>query len=609
MKAIFKHMNNLVFKFLFPFSAFLLVVYIGLIVIYEPVYKKVFINEKMNLINNIRTDIYNWLLYFDSKIEIIRSYNTSPISKEDMLNAFGEILKDKGMVDLYFANDIPYKDGGSFINLLESSLPPDYDQTTREWYQGALKTTNFYICAPYIAATTGEVVVTFAKAVYTNNALKGIIGMDISLKNLDVIADKYSSKSGITMNVVTDKGVYLNHKDPQYLLSENNTLVSNPLFANHMNDLLNNNVFYNLGKKDWIMSTHIPYVTWICTVYGDTSQLNKSIMSFRLMSLVVILLLILLETILVLLIAKPISNSLNIVSDNISKMSDGNFHIQFNEKYVNKKDEMGKVVNSINRMQVNISEVIYNIKSEINVINNDAVTISNGSSNLSDRTASQAASLEELASSIEALSSSLKETSINVSNAKDVSSKAADATKSSVEASSKTLRDMQEISESSKKISEITKMIQSIAFQTNILALNAAVEAARAGEQGRGFAVVASEIRSLAQTVNDAASEITNITSDTIEKINIGNEAVALSAKLLGDIETFVVEVSEELANITNAIMQEDENIAQIKIAVDQLNDITQENSFMAQESAELSKNVSEKTENMVKDLEYFSLD
>ena len=156
---------------------------------------------------------------------------------------------------------------------------------------------------------------------------------------------------------------------------------------------------------------------------------------------------------------------------------------------------------------------------------------------------------------------------------------------------------MQDISEASKKISDITKMIQSIAFQTNILALNAAVEAARA------------EIRTLAQNVNDAANEITNITSDTINKINVGNEAVELSAKLLGDIEAFVFEVSEDLSNITNAIIEEDDNITQIKMAVNSLNDITQENSYMAQESTNLSKNVSEKTEAMVKDLEYFSLE
>ncbi|KLI14107.1 methyl-accepting chemotaxis protein [Brachyspira hyodysenteriae] len=608
MKNILKHINNLMFKFLFPFSAFLFTVYIIIILIYEPIYKERFMRENINFMNNVQMDIANWLLYFNSKIEVIKSYNTAPISKEDMLIAFGEILKDPGMVDLYFANDIPFKNGGSFINLLESSLPPDYDQTTREWFQGALKTTNFYVSAPYIAATTGEVVVTFAKAVYTNNALKGVIGMDISLKNLQTISDKYGSENNATINVVTDKGIYLNHKDKNYLLSEENTLLKNNLFSKYINDVTGKEIFYNLENKNWIISMKIPSVSWICTSYGENTKLNKSLGFFKISLLLVILLLILLETVLVMLIARPISNSLNLVAVNMTKMAEGNFHIKFDEKYNKRKDEMGRVVNSINDMQAHISEVISNFKEEINNINNDAATISNGSIHLSDRTSSQAASLEELASSIEALSNSLRDTSINSSKAKEVSAKAAEATKNGVEASNRTLKDMQDISEASKKISDITKMIQSIAFQTNILALNAAVEAARAGEQGRGFAVVASEIRTLAQNVNDAANEITNITSDTINKINVGNEAVELSAKLLSDIENFVFEVSEDLSNITNAIIEEDDNITQIKMAVNSLNDITQENSYMAQESANLSKNVSEKTEAMVKDLEYFSL-
>ena len=131
MKNIIKHINNLMFKFLFPFSAFLFTVYIVILLIYEPIYKENFMEDNINFMHNVESDISNWLLYFSSKIEVIKSYNTAPISKEDMLIAFGEILKDPGMVDLYFANDIPFKDGGSFINLLEASLPPDYDQTTR----------------------------------------------------------------------------------------------------------------------------------------------------------------------------------------------------------------------------------------------------------------------------------------------------------------------------------------------------------------------------------------------------------------------------------------------------------------------------------------------
>ena len=195
----------------------------------------------------------------------------------------------------------------------------------------------------------------------------------------------------------------MNHKDKNYLLSEQNTLSKNNLFSKYINDVTGKEIFYNLDNKNWIISMKIPSVSWICTSYGDNTKLNKSLAFFKILLLLIVLLLILLETILVMVIARPISNSLNLAALNMSKMAEGNFHIKFDDKYNKKKDEMGRVVNSINDMQSHISEVISNFKQEINNINSDAATISNGSIHLSDRTSSQAASLEELASSIEAL--------------------------------------------------------------------------------------------------------------------------------------------------------------------------------------------------------------
>ena len=112
-----------------------------------------------------------------------------------------------------------------------------------------------------------------------------------------------------------------------------------------------------------------------------------------------------------------------------------------------------------------------------------------------------------------------------------------------VEIVSKTSSNMEEISEASKQISEIIKMIQSIAFQTNILALNAAVEAARAGEQGKGFAVVASEVRSLAQSSQDSAKDITKLVNQVYEKINKANKIVESQEELFLSIKNEIDEI------------------------------------------------------------------
>ncbi|MEI0493505.1 methyl-accepting chemotaxis protein, partial [Brachyspira intermedia] len=130
-----------------------------------------------------------------------------------------------------------------------------------------------------------------------------------------------------------------------------------------------------------------------------------------------------------------------------------------------------------------------------------------------------------------------------------------------VEIVSKTSSNMEEISEASKQISEIIKMIQSIAFQTNILALNAAVEAARAGEQGKGFAVVASEVRSLAQSSQDSAKDITELVNQVYEKINKANKIVESQEELFLSIKNEIDETANIIKDISSAALEQQSGV------------------------------------------------
>jgi len=168
---------------------------------------------------------------------------------------------------------------------------------------------------------------------------------------------------------------------------------------------------------------------------------------------------------------------------------------------------------------------------------------------------------------------------------------------------------MDEINHSSKKISDIIGVIDGIAFQTNILALNAAVEAARAGEQGRGFAVVAGEVRNLAQRSAEAAKEIKNLIGASVDRVEAGSRLVADAGQTMSEIVGSVQRVSDIIGEITAAAGEQSDGIGQVNVAVTQLDQMTQQNAALVEESAAAAESLKDQASRLTEVIKIFRID
>ena len=600
-----KRKNSLVLKFLIPYIISMFAICIMVYILYFPQYEKRFLKAEESNINNLTLILENRILSLYGKVNIFCSYLEKETDTNKLKNIFSNIVdNDKDIMNIYYGGRIPYKDGGYMLNTV-GKLAADYDQTSRGWYKEALKSKdNIAVSEPYldIIDPSNPIVITFSKAIYDNGNLLGVVGVDILfskiVEDLEIIKD-------YELNIINHSGLYLHSSNKSYILKQN--IFDDSIISKHKDNILNNSNYGWVEKDKAYISVSAKGMPYILIVSTPTNDLKKSLISLMIVLIAVLIVLSSIELCLVLIVAKPISSTLENTIKIIESMSKGNFNISFKDKELNKKDQMGDVMRALNSMQNKLGDIIYTMKKEINGINDSVNIITNGSVNLSDRANSQASSLEELASSVEFVLSSLRETAKNASNAKSMSENVSNATKNGVDAINNTSENMNEISEASKKISEITNTIESIALQTNILALNASVEAARAGEQGKGFAVVASEVRNLALNVGNAAKDISGIVEETIRKIDNGKISVKASSYTLNQIENSVNDVLKLLIDISNAIINEEDSISQINAAVVELNNITQENSKIAEDGANASKNVLDKSKNIVNEVSYFN--
>ena len=272
------------------------------------------------------------------------------------------------------------------------------------------------------------------------------------------------------------------------------------------------------------------------------------------------------------------------------------------------RDEAARMQQALNAMQGVLRGIVGQVRAASDSIQLASAEVASGNTDLSHRTEQTAANLQQTASAIEQLTGNVRQSAEAAAQANQLAASASAVAQRGGAVVGQVVATMDDIHQASRRIADIIGTIDGIAFQTNILALNAAVEAARAGEQGRGFAVVAGEVRSLAQRSAEAAREIKGLIGNSVDQVETGARLVRDAGATMGEIVASVQRVTDIMGGITAAAAEQSQGIGQVNGAVASLDQMTQQNAALVEESAAAAESLKDQAGRLTEVVQAFRL-
>lgn len=578
----------------------ILVVVVGISSIVYGVYKKT-LDESLKQSSAsqnalIKQEVDSWFGSFFGLLENVGAAAKYVKGNEKAIMPLLETIKKSNddISTVFWAGDVPYKDGGFFYDATGWVPNADYDQTSRDWFRLAKAQNKVIVTDPYVDLITNKLVVSASTVVKNfDSSSAGVAGIDILLTDLNtLVKSKKISTNG--MSYMIDRTGLLIVADSDAAVLKANIFDMN--LEEIKSEILNkdSNFGYFAKNKFYFSSVKMGHTDWVFVTFGPLSDIYGELWRFVGILVFIGIVAVIIAFILSFFMARNMSVPLIEAVKMAGKIASGELRENVEEAFLKRPDEFGKLAHAFQGMVQMLRKIIVDVNESSIQVTTGAEQLSASSQQISQGATEQAASVEEVSASMEEMSANIKQNADNALQTEKIAQK----TYLSIEEGGKSVI---ETVEAMKQIASKINIIEEIARSTNMLALNASIEAARAGEYGKGFAVVASEVGKLAERSQKEAGEISSLSQNSVA---IAEHAGTTIAAVIPEIKR-TAELVQEISASSN---EQTSGIEQITQAIMQLDKVIQTNASSAEESASMSEELAGQAKMLNDTISYFKI-